>query len=255
MRTLKLQEGIIYGPVRSRRLGLSLGINLLPASYKLCTFNCLYCHYGWTKVHTYDAYSHLADFPTVEQVKESLADWLQRNQNPVNYITFSGNGEPCLHPDFDEMVDVALQAKEKYIPQAKLAILSNSTCLDSEKVLAGLKKLDVRIMKLDCGTDDTFQKLNRPCAGVRFENVVENLKKLEDIIVQSVFVEGRVNNTDDGEVDEWIERLKYIKPKEVQIYSIDRPSADSGLTLVIKDKLNQIAKKAQEVTGILVKVF
>lgn len=255
MRTLKLQEGIIYGPVRSRRLGLSLGINLLPTSYKLCTFNCLYCHYGWTKAHTCYASSYSADFPTVEQVKESLEDWLQRDQNPVNYITFSGNGEPCLHPDFDKMVDAALQAKEKYIPQAELAILSNSTCLDSELVVAGLRKLDVRIMKLDCGTDDTFQKLNRPCAGVRFENVVENLKKLDDIIVQSVLVEGRVNNTDDREVDEWIRRLKYIKPKEVQIYSIDRPSADSGLTLVTKDKLSRIAKEAQEVTGILVKVF
>jgi wyosine [tRNA(Phe)-imidazoG37] synthetase (radical SAM superfamily) len=255
MRTLKLQEGIIYGPVKSRRLGASLGINLLPTRYKLCTFNCLYCHYGWTKVHTDDASSIVSDLPSVEQVKNALRDWIKENPDQINYITFSGNGEPCLHPEFDKMVDVALQARNKYTPLAKLAILSNSTCLDKDNVWAGLRKLDVRIMKLDCGTEATFQMLNRPCPGVELESVMENLKKLDDIIIQSVFVEGRVNNTEKSEVEKWTERLNYIKPKEVQIYSIDRPSADSGLTLVTKDKLNQIAKKAEDATGILVKVF
>lgn len=255
MRTLKLQEGIIYGPVRSRRLGFSLGTNLLPVSYKLCTFNCLYCHYGWTDVHTNDVSSCHADFPSVEQVQKALKEWLERNHNSLNYITFSGNGEPCMHRDFDRMVEVALQAREKYVPHAKLAILSNSTCLDNEKVMSGLKKLDVRIMKLDCGTEETFQRLNRPCPGIQFKNVAENLKKLDDIIVQSVFVEGRVNNTEEEEVEQWIKRLSYIKPMEVQIYSIDRPSADSSLIKVSKDKLNQIAIKAEEINGISVKVF
>jgi wyosine [tRNA(Phe)-imidazoG37] synthetase (radical SAM superfamily) len=255
MQTLKLKEGIIYGPINSRRLGSSLGINLLPTEYKLCSFNCLYCHYGWTKAHTVDATAHLSDFPSAQKVKEALESWLETNRNPVAYITFSGNGEPCLHPDFDKMVDVARQAKEKYAPGAKLAILSNSTCLDNPRVLSGLNKLDVRIMKLDCGTEAIFRELNRPQAQIRLEKVVENLKKVKDIIIQSIFVEGGVDNTEEREVNEWIERIKYIKPKEVQIYSIDRPTADSGLTLVTKDKLSQIAKKAQEVTGISVKVF
>jgi wyosine [tRNA(Phe)-imidazoG37] synthetase (radical SAM superfamily) len=255
MRTLKLQEGIIYGPVRSRRLGASLGINLLPTSYKLCTFNCLYCHYGWTKAHIDDASFLISDLPSVEQVEKALADWLKENPNQINYITFSGNGEPCLHPEFDKMVDVALQARNKYAHLAKLAILSNSTCLDKGNVLVGLRKLDVRIMKLDCGTEKTFRKLNRPCTGVKLESVSENLKKLDDLIIQSVFVEGSVSNTEEREVEKWIERLNYIKPKEVQIYSIDRPPADSGLTLVTKDKLNRIAKKAEGSTGIWVKVF
>ncbi|MFH1336577.1 MAG: radical SAM protein [Candidatus Zixiibacteriota bacterium] len=255
MKTLKLKEGIIYGPINSRRLGSSLGINLLATKYKLCTFNCLYCHYGWTKVHTVDVTAHMSDFPSTQKVKEALESWFETNRNPVDYITFSGNGEPCLHPDFDKMVGVARQAKEKYTPGAKLAILSNSTCLDNPRVLSGLSKLDVRIMKLDCGTEAIFRKLNRPHSQVRFEKVAESLKKVEDIIIQSLFVEGGVDNTEEREVDEWIRRIKYIKPMEVQIYSIDRPTADSGLTLVTKDKLNQIAKKAQEVTGISVKVF
>jgi wyosine [tRNA(Phe)-imidazoG37] synthetase (radical SAM superfamily) len=255
MQTLKLKEGIIYGPINSRRLGSSLGINLLPTEYKLCSFNCLYCHYGWTKVHTMDATSHLSDFPSIQEVKEALESWFENHQIPVDYVTFSGNGEPCLHPDFDLMVDVARKVKEKFAPDAKLAILSNSTYLDNPRVLSGLKKLDVRIMKLDCGTEAIFRKLNRPHSKVRFEKVVENLKKVEDIIIQSLFAEGGTDNTSESEVDEWIGKLKYIKPKEVQIYSIDRPTADSGLTLVSKDKLNKIAKKAQEATGIPVKVF
>jgi wyosine [tRNA(Phe)-imidazoG37] synthetase (radical SAM superfamily) len=255
MQTLKLKEGIICGPINSRRLGSSLGINLLPTEYKLCSFNCLYCHYGWTKIHTVDVTAHLSDFPSVQQVKEALESWFETNRNPVDYVTFSGNGEPCLHPDFDRMVDVARQVKEKYAPVAKLAILSNSTCLNSPRVLSGLKKLDVRIMKLDCGTEAIFRKLNRPHSNVHFDRVVENLKKVEDIIIQSLFAEGGTDNTTESEVDEWIVKLKYIKPQEVQIYSIDRPTADSGLTLVSKDKLNKIAKKAQEAAGIPVKVF
>jgi wyosine [tRNA(Phe)-imidazoG37] synthetase (radical SAM superfamily) len=183
MQTLRLQEGIIYGPVRSRRLRLSLGINLLPPSYKLCTFNCLYCHYGFTKIHTHDVSSCLSDLPSVEEVKKSLTDWLERNPQHIDYITFSGNGEPCLHPEFDKIVEVALQIRDKLAPQAKVAILSNSTCLEEDRVLAGLRKLDLRIMKLDCGTEEAFRKINRPSTGIQFEKVVENLGELNDIIL------------------------------------------------------------------------
>ena len=255
MRTLKLKEGMIYGPVTSRRLGSSLGINLLPGSYKLCSFNCLYCHYGWTKVRRRNVSSCLADLPSTEQVRDALEDWLGRNPNGVNYITFSGNGEPCLHPEFDRIVEVALGARDKHAPKAKVAILSNSTCLDKERVMSGLKRLDVRIMKLDAGSEETFRKLNRPSEGVRFQDVVENLRNVDDIIIQSVFVQGRLDNTEEREVEEWIKKLDFIKPREVQIYSIDRPSADEGLALVGKDRLNRIAKKAEEHCGIPVKVF
>jgi wyosine [tRNA(Phe)-imidazoG37] synthetase (radical SAM superfamily) len=255
MRTLELKKGILYGPINSRRLGSSLGINLLPGSYKLCGFNCLYCHYGWTKVHRRDVSSCLADFPSVEQVKEALEKRLSKNPDGVDYITFSGNGEPCLHPEFDRMVKIARGARDEYAPKAKVAILSNSTCLDDERVMRGLKRLDVRIMKLDAGTEETFQKLNRPCATVRFQDVVGNLKKLDDIIIQTVFVQGSVDNTEEGEVEQWIEKLCSIKPREAQVYSIDRPSADEGLALVGKDRLNQIAGKAEKLCGITVQVF
>ena len=255
MRTLKLKKGILYGPINSRRLGSSLGINLMPGTYKLCSFNCLYCHYGWTKVHRRDVSSCLADLPSVEQVRDALENWFNLNPNGVNYLTFSGNGEPSLHPEFVEMVEIALRARDKHAPGAKVAILSNSTCMDDERVMSGLNRVDVRIMKLDAGSDETFRKLNRPCKGVRFQDVVENLTKLDDIIIQAVFVRGSVDNTEEGEVEQWIEKLCSIKPKEAQIYSIDRPSADQGLALVGKDRLNQIAGRAEKSCGIPVKVF
>jgi wyosine [tRNA(Phe)-imidazoG37] synthetase (radical SAM superfamily) len=254
MKTLKLQEGIIYGPINSRRLGPSLGINLLPTTYKLCPFNCVYCQYGWTDAHADDASEYVDDLPTTDEVEEALESWLKRGQK-IRYITFSGNGEPCLHPQFDKMVEVASKLRSKYAPHAKLAILSNSTCLGRRNVIEGLKQLNERIMKLDCGSEETFRKVNRPHNNIKYKEMVENLKNLNDIIIQSVLMDGEINNIEDEEIDKWIERLSYVKPREVQIYSIDRPSADQNLKLVRKEKLKEIAQKAEKATGISVKVF
>jgi wyosine [tRNA(Phe)-imidazoG37] synthetase (radical SAM superfamily) len=254
MRTLDLQEGIIYGPIKSRRLGPSLGINLLPTAYKLCPFNCIYCQYGWTSAHTDDALEYVDDLPTIEELEEALESWLKRDQK-IDYITFSGNGEPCIHPQFDKMVEVVSKLRNKYVPQVKLAILSNSTCLGRSDVVEGLKRLDERIMKLDCGSEEVFQKVNRPHRNVKYEEVIENPKNLDEIIIQSVLVNGEISNIESVETEKWIERLNYIKPKEVQIYSIDRPSADQNLKLVGKDKLKEIAQKAEKAIGISVKVF
>jgi wyosine [tRNA(Phe)-imidazoG37] synthetase (radical SAM superfamily) len=255
MRTLELKKGAIYGPIKSRRLGSSLGVNLLPGNYKLCSFNCLYCHYGWTHKHTKDTSCCSKDLPSVDQVRDALKGWLRENPDHISYITFSGNGEPCLHPEFDRMVEVAREVRDELAPEAKVAILSNSTCLDDEKVMSGLKRIEVKIMKLDAGSEKMFKKLNRPAAGIRFQDVVENLSRLDDIVVQSVFVKGRVDNTAESEVEHWISKLCSIKPGEVQIYSIDRPSADEGLTLVEKEDLNRIAGRAEKACGISVKVF
>ncbi len=255
MRTLELKKGVIYGPIKSRRLGSSLGINLLPGGCKLCSFNCLYCHYGWTKVHTRDVSAYRADLPTVGQVKGALEEWLGKNRTPIQYLTFSGNGEPSLHPGFDEMVEVVREARSKFVPQAKVAILSNSTCLDREQVISAVNRIEVKIMKLDCGTEKTFRQINRPCAGVEFEMVVDRLRDLDDFILQSVLVDGSASNTGGEELARWVEKLQRIRPTEVQLYSIDRPSADRGLALVEKDRLNRIAGMAQEACGIPVKVF
>jgi wyosine [tRNA(Phe)-imidazoG37] synthetase (radical SAM superfamily) len=190
----------------------------------------------------------------MEELEEALESWLKRGQD-VDYITFSGNGEPCLYPQFDKMVEVASKLRNKYVPRARLAVLSNSTCLDRKSVIEGLKQLDQRIMKLDCGSEETFQKVNRPHKNIKYKEILENLKNLDDVIIQTVFMDGETNNLENGEIEKWIERIDYIKPREVQIYSIDRPSADQALKLVGKEKLKEIAQKAQEATQISVKVF
>lgn len=255
MTVLKLQEGIIYGPIKSRRLGASLGINLSPTKFKLCSFNCIYCHYGWTKEHNVVVKNHLDLLPSVKEVEEALENWLKNNHPKIDYITFSGNGEPTLHPDFSKIVNSVKKIRDKYVPQAKVAILSNSSTIGIPDVKEGLKKVDLRIMKLDCGTEKCFIEINRPCEDVKFEDIVENLKNLDDFILQTIFLDGEINNISESEIDEWTKKIAYIKPKEVQIYTCDRPQAKKGLIKVTKEKMHQIASQAQTAIGIKVQVF
>lgn len=254
MKTLRLQKGIIYGPINSRRLGSSLGINLSPNAYKLCSFNCIYCQYGKTKVHTIEVIKNLSDLPTKDEVKDALEDWLKKGEK-VDYITFSGNGEPTQHPEFDKIVDEVIKLRDKYLPQAKVAILSNSSNVSSPEVKKALKKLDLRIMKLDCGTKEMFEKMNGPAEGIEYEKLVDDLKELKNIIIQSVFIGGEVTNTKPDEVEEWIERLRYILPKKIQIYSLDRPFIGKSISKVDRYVLSKIAELASELSGIEVEVY
>lgn len=254
MTLLELQKTIIYGPVNSRRLGKSLGINLMPTSYKMCSFNCVYCQYGWTKTHTLEVSGYLPALPTVDEVKKTLEDWLKKGQK-VDYITFSGNGEPSIHPEFDKIVDEVKKLRDKFQPQAKVAILSNSSSLALPWVKKALEMLDVRIMKLDCGTSEAFEKINQPTTKIKYQDMIENLKDIKNIIIQSVFVRGDISNTSTDEVEEWIEKIRYISPDKVQIYSLDRPSAFKSLLKVDRYVLSKIAELAQELSGITVEVF
>jgi wyosine [tRNA(Phe)-imidazoG37] synthetase (radical SAM superfamily) len=254
MQVLQLQKGIIYGPVKSRRLGPSLGINLLPTNKKYCSYNCIYCHYGFTDVHTLELKTEINHLPTPDEVKQALEDYLSKDKK-INYITFSGNGEPTLHPQFPEMVDVVKKVRDKYVPEVKVAILSNSSTVDRPEIRKALDKLDVRIMKLDCGTEKTWRLLNNPYKSLSYQKMVDNLKQMKEIIVQTIFLQGRVDNTKDEEVAEWISKLKEIKPKEVQIYTCDRPVPDKGIEKVPKEVMQRIAEKAEKETKISVRVF
>jgi wyosine [tRNA(Phe)-imidazoG37] synthetase (radical SAM superfamily) len=249
-RVLGLQKGIIYGPVDSRRLGRSLGINLSPTAYKVCSFNCVYCHYGWTKVLTSDLSAYRQDLPSPEAVEKALEKSLAALSPPPQYITFSGNGEPTLHPDFEEIVDRVISVKARTGTEASVAILSNSTGLGDEGVLRGLASLDVRIMKLDAGTDEVLERINRPAVGISVDAIVSGLNKLEDVTLQSVFVEGGVANTGDDDVDAWLRRVEEIAPRAMQIYSLENAPAMSSLDGVPADKLAGIARKVRERIGI-----
>jgi len=249
-RVLGLQKGIIYGPVASRRLGRSLGLNLSPTAYKVCSFNCVYCHYGWTKDLTSDLSAYTKDLPTPQAVEEALEQTLETLDPPPQYITFSGNGEPTLHPDFEEIVDRVRAVRDRTGTRAEVAALSNSTGLVDKGVFRGLAKLDIRIMKLDAGTDEVLKRINRPAVDITVDVIVEGLKKLEDVTIQSVFVEGAVCNTRDEDVNAWIDRVEDIAPRAMQVYSLENAPALSTLVGVPAEKLAEIARKVKERTGI-----
>jgi wyosine [tRNA(Phe)-imidazoG37] synthetase (radical SAM superfamily) len=250
MALLKLQSQLVYGPVTSRRLGRSLGLNILPLEYKLCSFNCVYCQYGWTRTHTLDGRAHSADLPTPEQVGIALREFLarlNREGTPPAYITFSGNGEPTLHPEFDKIVDVVRRLRDEMVPPAKVAILSNSTTVGDESVRRSLDKLDVRIMKLDCVDSGVFASYNRPCGGVEVKDIVEGLKKLRGFTLQTLFTD---MNSDDESVARWLETVKYLKPEEVQVYTLDRSAPLAELRRVSAQRLKEIMRRVETEAGV-----
>ncbi|HEY83153.1 MAG TPA: radical SAM protein [Dehalococcoidia bacterium] len=256
MPAIALQSGIIYGPVRSRRLGWSLGLNISPTTYKLCSFNCVYCQYGWTKVWTMDASTQLGDLPTPEEFEQALLEALRKNRDhEINNITFSGNGEPTLHPQFEELVSIARRLKERYLPSAGLGVLSNSSTVSLERVRRALGKLDFKIMKLDAGDPETFAKINRACPGVDYQIVIKGLKSLAGVTLQTMFIDGSPSNSGEREVLKWQERVGEIKPIKAQIYSLHRPSAASSLREVPAERLEEIAARTEAITGIRVEAI
>lgn len=254
MKTIALQQQIIYGPVRSRRLGNSLGINLLPVGFKLCTLNCIYCQYGWTKNQELKGRFYQNELPSVNDVVFELINALTSNTS-IDYITFSGNGEPTLHPDFHEIVDEVVQIRDEIRPDVKVALLSNSTTCTSLLVRQAIEKIDFRIMKLDAGNDRMFLKMNHGVPPITFCTVLYGLSLLKRFTIQTMFVSGKIDNSSDAEVQSWVERLQELQPGQVQIYSLDRDPASASLQRVHQDRLREIARLAEEETGVRVDVF
>jgi wyosine [tRNA(Phe)-imidazoG37] synthetase (radical SAM superfamily) len=250
---LELQKEIIYGPVNSRRLGRSLGINILPAHRKICSFNCVYCQYGWTKDHVLRT-NPSPNLPSVDAVKEALKKALIRIDNLPAYITFSGNGEPALHPDFSQIVEEVIVLRDRLAPEAKTAILSNSALVSDKSIRKALSRLDVRIMKLDCGTPDIFKRYNQPCPGVDLEAITEGLALLPDVDVQTLVSAGQAGNLDAQNTTAWIERLKHIQPLSVQLYTLDRGYPAKNLRPANREDLDDIKAQVQK-AGIRIRVF
>ncbi len=235
------KRSVTYGPVRSRRLGASLGINALPPGLKVCTFDCLYCQYGWTDRALVDRLVTGRDascapgaggdggacFPSVDEVLEGVDEALARCSAPPAYLTFSGNGEPTLHPDFPALVDGVIRIRDRRAPTARTAVLSNSTRAGDAVVRDALRRLDVRIMKLDAGTPATFERYNRPVEEASLDAIVEALRCLGSVTIQSLFAGGPAGNASPAEVGAWVERVGEVAPLEVQLYTLDRawPSA------------------------------
>lgn len=213
------RHGLIYGPVNSRRLGRSLGINLLGWNKKICTLNCKYCERGWTEIY-YDL--EKGDYPDVDEIISELEIILESLTQKPEYITFSGNGEPSLHPEFSLIVDKVISIRNKKSPCSKVAILSNSTTLDNDEVINSLEKLDEKIMKIDAGNEVTFKRFNSQMNNITLEQVINGLRKLKNPIIQTLFANGEDGNYKSDNIKDWIEILKSINPKNVQIYTLDR---------------------------------
>jgi wyosine [tRNA(Phe)-imidazoG37] synthetase (radical SAM superfamily) len=239
--TIPLKTGILYGPVDSRRLGRSLGINLLPAGRKVCTFDCAYCQYGWTD-RSADASDGFLKPGEVERALEALLPTLPR---PPAYLTFSGNGEPTLHPAFPEIVERVIAVRDRLAPSARTAILSNSGTAGREDIRRALRRLDIRIMKLDAGTEAGFSGFNRPLGGLTLEGIADGLAELGEVTVQSLWAGGASGNRSEGEVEAWITRLRRIRPWEVQVYSLARGWPEPGLEPLERRALESIGKNVR----------
>jgi wyosine [tRNA(Phe)-imidazoG37] synthetase (radical SAM superfamily) len=193
-------------------------------------------------------------FPTVPEVILALRDVFMK-QNDFDFLTFSGNGEPTLHPDFPRIVDLTLSMKAYFRSDVKLAVLSNSTTCINPKITEALSKIDLPVMKLDAGNEKTFKRINHGAPSVSFKSIIDGLKSLEWFVIQGMFVQGAINNSTDYEVDSWIERLQELNPLWVQIYSLDRTPANKKLEQVPLSRLRQIADRTEKMTGLTIEVY
>lgn len=236
----------IFGPVHSRRLGVSLGINLLPEDGKFCNFDCIYCECGFNK-----DFRPKKKLPTREQVRQALESRLldmQQNGPKPDVLTFAGNGEPTAHPEFAGIIEDTLALRDKYFPQAKVSVLSNSTSLHKPDVFAALNKVDNNILKLDTVNADYIQLVDRPTGRYDVQRIIEGMKAFKgNLIVQTMFMKGTyqgqdVDNTTDKYVLPWLETIKEIAPRQVMIYTIDRETPDHDLLKATPEELNRIGE-------------
>lgn len=247
----------IFGPVHSRRLGVSLGINLLPADGKVCTFDCIYCECGFNAGHR-----PKQPLPTREEVHSALEARLrdmQQNGPIPDVLTFAGNGEPTAHSRFPEIIEDTLALRDKYFPNAKVSVLSNSTFIHRPAVFEALNKIDNNILKLDTVDEEYIRVLDRPTGHYSIREIIEGMKAFKgNCIIQTMFLKGSykgqdMDNTSDKFVLPWLEAVKEIAPRQVMIYTIDRETPDHDLQKATREELDRIAERIRE-TGIPVSV-
>jgi wyosine [tRNA(Phe)-imidazoG37] synthetase (radical SAM superfamily) len=226
-----LFDEIIFGPVKSRRLGVSLGINLLPVKRKICNFNCIYCECGWTS-DIKKAVSHLPLRHEVYKALEKKLSELKKENRAPDVLTYAGNGEPTLHPSFPGIIDDSLILRNKYFPEARIAVLSNATTIKDPLVKEALLKVDMNILKLDSAFESTIKIHNQPRVNINVEELINDLTGFNGkVIIQTLFLRGIhngkvIDNTTPVEINAWLKAIERIKPSEVMIYTISRDTPE-----------------------------
>ncbi len=220
---------IVFGPIFSRRLGSSLGINLLPSKGKLCNFDCIYCECGWNRDGLADMV--LPKFEDVERALEDKMSKLAADGTRVDSITFSGNGEPTVHPDFPKIVDVTLKCRDRYFPDAKVSVLSNATMIAKDVVAQALMKVDNPILKIDASSDELIGRINRPVGHYSLDEVVEALMRFKgEFVLQTMFLRSPEFDTTSPEaLERWMDIVRKTSPREIMVYTIDRETPDKSL--------------------------
>lgn len=250
---------IVFGPVSSRRFGVSLGINLLPDTMKYCTFNCIYCECGLTSDDQEERARLYSTADVLDALEKRFSELHEKNLHPDN-ITFAGNGEPTIHPGFYQIIIKTIELRDRYFKDAKITVLSNATRLDKKQVRDALNMIDHNVLKLDAGSEMMFRAINRPNTPVTLAKVVDGLKSFEgNVIIQTLFIRGNVkgefiDNTTADEVKLWLGHLAEIKPSLVMLYSLSREAPEDGLVKVTSDELEGIAAKVREL-GIAAEVY
>ncbi len=240
-------EDIVFGPIHSRRLGSSLGINLLPSDGKVCNFDCVYCECGWNL----DGISEKKEFPSVLEVFSALTlklNTLKEKGEVVDSITFSGNGEPTLHPEFAAIVYTVAILRDKLYPNAKISVLSNATNLSKPGVIESLKLVDNPILKLDAVSAQGLNSINKPSLGVNIDDILSGLESFKgDFILQTMFLRSHdFDSTNPDFVQKWMEIVRKLKPRSIMVYSLDRETPDKTLIKVSIEEMNEIVKPLVE---------
>ena len=245
-----LFHDIIFGPVHSRRLGLSLGVNLLPLSSKLCSFDCIYCECGWNAEHRGGA--RFNDRAEVRRLLEQTLRRMVADGTPPDVITFAGNGEPTMHPDFEAVIGDTIALRDALCPAAKVSVLSNATQIHRDSVRRALLRVDNNILKLDSAFDATVRRIDNPQnPAYAVRDIVREMKRFEGrMILQTMFLRGvcngePVDNTTEEEVSAWLRLVEEIRPQKVMVYSLDRDTPCPTLEKVPREELQAIAARVE----------
>ena len=239
-------DEIVFGPIRSRRLGSSLGVNLLPLEGKLCNFDCVYCECGWNKDgRTGGNFPPLADIEAALEKKMSEAS---SEGVSIDSITFSGNGEPTIHPDFPKVIDTTLRLRDRYFPHAKVSVLSNATMVSRKEVAEALMRVDNPILKIDASSDELIQKINKPAGSYRLAEVVESLRAFEgNFVLQTMFLQSPDFDTAAPEaLLAWMDIVRDLRPREIMVYTIDRETPDKSLGKYTVEQMTEMVRPLME---------